>query len=60
MDKQKYFYIYNLRQARFFMDHGLFTLEVDRGKRGDVYVKFLRDDKAEEVFGKWIERMNNQ
>lgn len=50
----KYFYIYNFEQAQFFIKNGLEVLEIGRGKRGDVYHKFLRDDKANKVFDKWV------
>lgn len=52
----KYFYIYNPHQADFFVKAGLPILKIDKGNRGDMYVKFLRDEKSEEIFTRWVER----
>lgn len=51
---KKYFYIYNFAQAKFFITNGLNVLKVGVGKQGDVYHKFLRDEKANEVFDRWV------
>lgn len=52
-----YFYIYNFEQAQFFINHGLEVIEINRGKKGDIYHKFLRDKKANEIFDKWVKRI---
>ena len=49
----KFFYIYNMRQAQFFINNGLPLLEIGRGYKGDIYHKFLRDERAERVFEMW-------
>ena len=51
-----FFYIYNPMQANFFVMNGVPVLEINKGKKGDVYVKFPRNEKSEEVFERWIAR----
>ena len=53
---QKEFYIYNPLQANFFHMNGIPILEIGKGKKSDVFVKFPRNEKSEEVFRRWIER----
>lgn len=53
---EKYFYIYNPRQADFFIKAGLRVLGVGKGTQGEVYIKFLRDEISEQVFTLWVER----
>jgi len=55
-NKNNFFYIYNLVQANFFLMNGLTAMEVGKGNRGDVYVKFARNAKSEEVFDRWVKR----
>jgi hypothetical protein len=52
----KYFYIYNPLQANFFVINGLAVLEIGKGNQGNIYIKFLRNEKSEEVFSRWVER----
>jgi hypothetical protein len=52
----KYFYIYNHIQSNFFLNNGIPVLEIGKGKKGDIYIKFPRNEKSEEVFSRWIER----
>lgn len=56
MTDMKFFYIYNPEQANFFNSNGIQVLEIGKGKHGDIYVKFPRNDKSEEVFERWIKR----
>lgn len=49
----RYFYIYNRFQAKFFIDSGLKVLDIGVGKYGDVYHKFARDAESEDVFNQW-------
>ncbi len=49
---KEYFFIYNTKQATYFLESGLRALEVGLNC-GRVYVKFLRDERAEEVFNDW-------
>lgn len=51
----KFFYIYNIHQAQFFIEEGLPLIEIGIGyEKGEVYHKFLRDENAEIVFKKWL------
>ena len=52
----KYFYIYNYRQAKYFIDNGLKVIDINTGKKNDIYHKFLRDKIAEKVFMDWKKR----
>lgn len=49
----KPFYIYNIEQANFFMLNGIVAIGTGFGKQGDLYIKFPRDFKSEEVFDRW-------
>lgn len=55
----KYFYIYNRHQANYFIQQGLPVLEVGKGKHDGNYTKFLRDERADEVFAKWRENKDD-
>jgi hypothetical protein len=55
-EKTKYFYIYNFEQSKFFIDSGVPIVEIGKGSRDEVYHKFLRDEKAEQVFTVWVNR----
>lgn len=50
----KYFYIYNPDQANFFNSNGIPILEIGKGKKNDIYIKFPRDKKSDEVFSLWV------
>jgi hypothetical protein len=52
----KYFYIYNYIQSNFFLKMGIPALEVGKGKRGDFYVKFPRNEASQIVFDIWCTR----
>lgn len=56
MSNEKCFYIYNPTQANFFYQNGVKIIEIGKGKKDDVYVKFTRDDASEKVFSEWIEK----
>lgn len=49
----KYFYIYNFKQAKYFLDNGLQVLEIAKGNSNDVYHKFVRDENSEKIFMSW-------
>lgn len=55
----KYFYIYDLKQAKYFIDAGLKVLEIGVGSKGDVFLKFLRYDRSESVCTRWKEMSPN-
>ena len=46
-------YVYNLVQAQYFLDCGLRPVAVGRGKYGDVFLRFKRDEATEEAFKRW-------
>lgn len=51
--KKEYFYIYNFKQALFFIQNGLIPIDIDKAKNGDVFHKFNRDKNSEDIFMKW-------
>ena len=56
LNKIEYFYIYNFVQAKFFINNGLKVIEIGKGSKGDIYHKFIRDEKSEKVFYEWKRR----
>lgn len=52
-------YIYNVKQANFFFQEGVDLIEIGLGNRGDTYHKFIRDEKCEIAFTKWIDDKEN-
>lgn len=54
--KREFLYIYNLKQAMFFIRSGLKVVDISVGGKGDVYVKFIRDEECDRVFGMWMDR----
>lgn len=51
--QNKYFYIYDLKQALFFIQNGGRVLEIAKGNKGDLYHKFPRDEQHEKLFMDW-------
>jgi hypothetical protein len=49
----QYFYIYNYKQAKFFIDKGLKVVDIDKGKKDDIYHKFIKNEESEKVFMEW-------
>ena len=52
-DMQDFFYIYNPQQALYFIQNGAYLVDINKGSKGDVYYKFPKDDKHEELFMNW-------
>ena len=52
---KEYSYIYNFQQSLYFMQNGVIPVEIGKGSKDDVYHKFERGEKLDEVFTKWIE-----
>lgn len=52
-DQKEYFYIYNFKQAKFFITWGLPVLDIKRGAHGDIYVLFERNENSEKAFIAW-------
>lgn len=56
MEGNEYMYVYNFKQALFFMQqYGIIPADIGKGNR-DIYIKFKRSDKTEQAMKKWIER----
>ena len=53
-----YLYIYDVKQNDFFVKQGLIPIEVKKGQTGNVYLKYIRDEKAEQVFNIWKSKLN--
>lgn len=51
-----YFYIYNIKQASFFLKNGLIPIDIGIGNQKEVFIKFIRDLKAEKIFIEWSRR----
>ncbi len=43
-------------QAQYFLDNGLCPVKIGKGSRGDVFLQFVRDEKADKVFDDWCKR----
>lgn len=52
----KFFYIYNPKQALYFIQNGASLIKIGKGSKGDVYYQFPRDDQHEELFMGWKRR----
>lgn len=49
----KDYYIYNLRQSKYFIDAGLPLVEIGVGTHRDVFHRFARNEESERVFEEW-------
>lgn len=49
----EYYYIYNRKQALFFIQNGAIPIDIGVGKYRDVYHKFVRDNLVEKLNDKW-------
>lgn len=54
--KKDFFYIYNFKQVKFFIDNGLSPIEIKKSNQGKIYQKFIRDKESELIFDKWCKR----
>lgn len=48
----RHFFVYNLKQALFFIQRGLVPIDIGVNRR-KVFHKFVRDEEAESVFSEW-------
>lgn len=55
----KAMYVYNLRQALFFIKHGVEIDDIGISK-GKVYHKFYRTSEFEQAFSKWCSERENR
>lgn len=53
---KNFIYIYNPFQSDYLLKNGLTPIEIGLGKKKDVYVKFPRNEKTEEVLTRWANR----
>lgn len=53
---EKFYYIYNPIQADFMFKQGTEIVEIGRGGKGDIYVKFTKNELSERVFKQWCSR----
>ena len=51
----KDFFIYNYLQADFFLQHELKPIQIGKGNKDDIFVRYARNDKSEKVFDEWKE-----
>lgn len=49
----EYYYIYNRKQALFFIKNGAIPIDIGVGKKRDVYHKFAKDKLTENLNNKW-------
>ena len=56
LDKEKSFFVFDLRQANYFMSKGLIALRVGKGKKdGKTFVQFKDSKELREVFSEWCD-----
>ena len=51
-----YIYIYNIFQSNFLIQNGCQIVETGYGKKGDVYWKFLKNERTTDTLTRWKER----
>lgn len=50
-----YRYIYNTKQNIFYIKNGLVPVDIGTGNKGHAFLKYIKDDKYDEIFKKWCE-----
>ena len=53
MDNKDFLYVYNFKQAKFFANMGLPIIEIGKGKKGDIFLKFMKDEKSAKLYNLW-------
>ncbi len=56
--REKIFFCYNHFQSDYLIQNGIMPLGVGKGGKGDIFIKFARNEKFEEVFQRWLDRCN--
>lgn len=56
---KKYYFIYDVRQANYYLKNGVELVEVGAGKKGDAYFKFIRNEHTEKVFAEWAKNRDS-
>ncbi len=54
--KKEFVFIYNQYQSEFYFSKGIVPVKVDRGSKGDIYVKFKNTDEVEKAFTEWCNK----
>lgn len=54
--RKDFIYIYNPFQADYVLKNGVNPIEIGMGKKKDVYVKFPRNEKTDEILERWANR----
>lgn len=49
----KFAYIYNSDQGIWYIQQGLIPIDFGTGNKNDAFMKFVIDEKYEELFRKW-------
>lgn len=49
----EYYYIYNRKQALFFIQNKAIPIDIGVGKHRDIYHKFIKDEFTKELNNKW-------
>lgn len=55
-----YYYIYNLKQALFFIKNDVIPIDIGIGKKKEVYHKFIKDDKFININKRWQEHQKEE
>lgn len=55
--KKDVIYLYNPFQADYLLKNGINPIEFGVGQKKDVYFKFPRNEKTEEVLTRWKNRL---
>lgn len=49
----KYYYIYNFGQAKYIINNGIKIVDIGTGNKNDIFFKFNRDKKTEDIVNLW-------
>ena len=56
MERKEYLYIYNPVQAKYFANKGARIIEIGRGCKGDIYLKFEKNEELKGLYKMWVDR----
>lgn len=46
-------YIYNSKQGIWYIQQGLIPVDFGTGNKGDAFLKFIKNEKYDDLFSKW-------
>ena len=55
----EYYYIYNIYQARFFIEQGCKVNSVGLGREGKVWIQFEKTEQVNKAMDAWRTRKSN-